>query len=139
MSGFILAFRFADITTDKMKASSMNAFFVVYYWVFCFFCHAFLFLSCVSFFVDVCHPPKPLPGTGKFSLTFWILVYLRHVENTYLESASTCRILVLNCFRKELWEQKCLPASFASGLLHPFFSNHIDMSIKNQSVMFGVK
>lgn len=81
MSGFILAFKVCrhPHRQNENLINECNFFFLLLVGVLFFFCHAFLFSF--SFFVDVCHPPKPLPGTGKFSLTLWILVYLRHVEN----------------------------------------------------------
>lgn len=64
--GSFLHLKFADIPTDKMKTSSVNAIFFLLVGVVLFCCHAF-FCFCF-FFVDVCHPPKPLIGTGKSSL-----------------------------------------------------------------------
>lgn len=72
--GSFLHLKFADIPTDGMKTSSVNAI--------CFLISGCCFICFVMrfFFVDVCHPPKPLTGAGKSSLTLWIPVLLQHAR-----------------------------------------------------------
>ncbi len=73
--GSFLHLKFADIPTDEMKPHQWMQFFFLLVGVV-----LFIFVMRFIFFVDVCHPPKPLTGTGKSYLTLWIPVYLQHAR-----------------------------------------------------------
>lgn len=88
--GSFLHLKFADIPTDELNPHHWMQFL---FFIFLSGCCLF-FLSCVSFlfFVVVCHPPKPFNGTGKTSLTLWVLVYLQRVRFLSLKKQTNKQI-----------------------------------------------